>query len=73
MITKALIFAHYKQNLKTIMETNSSKYVSSGVFFQLSKDRLLHLIIFFSQNLNSAKCNYKIYDKKLLAIIWCFK
>ena len=41
MVTKVPIIAHYKQGLKTIVETNFSDYVSSGVFFQLGKGRLL--------------------------------
>ena len=72
-ITKAPILAHYKQGLKTIVETDSSDYVSSGVLFQLGEHELLHLIAFFSKNLNPAKCNYEIYDKELLAIIRCFE
>ena len=73
MVTEAPILAHYKQGLRTIVETDSSDYVSSGVFFQLGKDGLLHPVAFFSKNPNPAECNYKIYDKELLAIIWCFK
>ena len=69
MVTKAPILAYYKQGVKTIVETNSSDYVSSGVFSQLGNDELLHPIAFFSKNLNPAKCNYKSYDKELLAII----
>ncbi len=73
MVTAAPILAHYKQVLKTIVETDSSDNVSSRVFSQLGEDGLLHPIAFFSKNLNSAKCNYKIYDKELLAIIQCFE
>ena len=73
MVTKAPIPAYYKQGVKTIMETNSSDYVSSGVFSQLGNDELLYLIAFFSNNLNPAECNYKIYDKELLPIIRCFE
>lgn len=61
------IFAYYKQGLEIIVEVNNI------FFLQLNKDELLHLIIFFSKNLNSSKCNYKIYNKELLAIIQCFK
>ena len=65
MVTKAPILAHYKQGVKTIVETNSSNYVGSGGFSQLDDDGLLHLVTFFLKNLNSAKCNYEIYNKKL--------
>jgi hypothetical protein len=30
-------------------------------------------VVFYSKNMVSAECNYKIYDKKLLAIIRCLK
>ena len=73
MITGVPILAHHEQSFKTIVKTNSANYLSSGVFFQLGKDRLLYPVVFFSKNLNSAKYNYKIYDKELLAIIQCFK
>ena len=73
MVTKAPILAHYKQGVKTIVETDSSDYVSSGVLSQLGDDELLHPVAFFSKNLNPAECNYEIYDKELLAIIRCFK
>ena len=73
MVTEAPILAHYKQDLKTIVETDSSDYVSSRVFSQLGEDGLLHPVAFFSKNLNPAECNYEIYDKELLAIIRCFE
>ncbi len=73
MVTKALILTHYKQDVRIIVETDSSDYVSSGVLSQLDNDRLLHPVAFFSKNLNPAECNYKIYNKELLAIIRCFE
>ena len=51
------------------MKTEFFNYVNSGIFFELREDKLLYLIAFFSKNLNLAKYNYEIYDKKLLAII----
>ena len=73
MVTKALILAHYKQDLKAIVEIDSFDYVSSGILSQLRENGLLHPVAFFSKNLNPAKCNYEINDKELLAIIQCFK
>ena len=51
------------------MKSDFFDYISSRIFFQLRENGLLYLIAFFSKNLNPAKYNYKIYDKKLLAII----
>ena len=69
MIIEAPILAHYKYDLKTIVDTDYSDYMSNRVIFQLGKNRLLYSVVFFSKNLNRAKYNSKIYDKKLLAII----
>lgn len=69
MVTKALLFAHYKQGFKIIVETDSSNYISSRAFSQLGEDRLLHPVALFSKNLNPVECNYEIYNKELLAII----
>ena len=55
------------------MEIDLSNYVSNRVFSQLNDDELLQFIAFFSKNLNPVKCNYEIYNKKLLVIIRCFK
>ena len=55
------------------METNLSDYVSAGVLSQKGEDRNLHLVVYFSERMISAECNYKIYNKELLAIIQCFK
>lgn len=73
MVSKAPILTHYKQGIKTIVETDLSDYISSKVLFQLSNDELLHPVTFFFESFNLANCNYEIYDKKLLAIIRCFE
>ena len=73
MIIKVLIFTHYKQSVRTIMKTNTSNYINNSVFFQIVDDKLLYLIAFFSKNFNFAEYNYKIYHKKLLAIMRCFE
>ena len=73
IVIKAPIFAHYKQGVISIVETDLSDYVSSGDLFQLGDDGLLYFIAFLSKNLNPAECNYEIYDKELLAIIRYFE
>lgn len=55
------------------MKIDFFDYLNNGVFFQLGKNGLLYLIMFFLKNLNPTKCNYEIYDKKLLVIIQRFK
>lgn len=55
------------------MKTDLFEYINCEVLFQLDKKRLLHFIAFFSKNLNPIRYNYKIYNKKLFAIICCFE
>lgn len=68
-----IVMTHYKQILRTIVETDSYDNISSRVFSSLDKDELLYIVAFFPKNLNSAECNYEIYDKELLAIIRYFE
>lgn len=69
MITEVPILPHYKQGVKKFIKIDLSNYVCSKVFFQIGNDRLHNYFTFFTQNLNLIKCNYKIYDKELLALI----
>ncbi len=72
-MTEASILRHFDQNKKTILETNSFNYVNDDILSQYDDEETLHSMIYYSKNLSLAKCNYKIYDKKLLAIIRVFK
>lgn len=40
---------------------------------QYDKFEILQLIAFYSKRYNSAKCNYEIYDKELMAIVCAFE
>ena len=57
----------------SIIEANSSNYITKGILSQYNKDGVLYPVIYFSKRLNLAKYNYKIYNKELLAIIRYFK
>ena len=50
-----------------------SDYVSAGVLLQEDDNGILHLVAYFSKQIILVECNYKIYDKELLAIIQYFK
>ena len=71
--TTALILAHFNYKGECIVETDASDDVSAGVLSQYSDDRKLHPVAFFSQKHSPRDINYKIYDKKLLAIIKAFE
>ncbi len=70
---KTSILRHFDQTHKTILEINSFNYINDEVLFQYDDEEVLHSIIFYSKNMSSAECNYKIYDKELLVIIWAFE
>jgi hypothetical protein len=45
----------------------------AGVLLQYNNKGVLHPITFYSKKITLAKCNYKIYNKELLVIIYCLK
>ncbi len=70
---KTSILRHFDQTRETILEIDSFNYVNDEVFFQYDDEEVLHSIVFYNKNMFSAECNYKIYDKELLIIIWAFE
>ncbi len=72
-MTEAFILRHFDQNRKTILETDLFNYVNENILSQYDDEETLHSMIYYSKNLSLAECNYKIYNKKLLAIIRVFK
>ena len=57
----------------SVIKADLSDYVTEGILSQYNKDGVLYSVIYFLKRLNPAKCNYKIYNKELLAIIRYFK
>ena len=64
---------HFDFDKDVIVETDASDYVSTGVLSQYGEDGILHPVAFFSTKHSPAKCNYKIYDKELMAIVRAFE
>ena len=71
--TSDVILRYYNLNLKIVVKTDASDYVSEGILSQYNKNGVLHPIAYFSKKHNPAECNYEIYDKELMAIICTFK
>ena len=44
-------------------------YITEGVLFMECEDRRWRLIAFLSKSLNKTERNYKIHNKKMLAVI----
>ena len=72
LIYTAPVLALYDPNKKYIIKTNMSDNVSAEVFSQLNNNGILCLVTFFSKKHSPAECNYKIYDKELLAVVLAF-
>ncbi len=69
----AMCDAHQRE---THIEVDVSGYATGGVLAQLQDDGKWHPIVYHSESMSDVECNYKIYDKEMLAMIrtleaWC--
>ena len=67
------ILIHFDFDKKTWIEIDVSNYVVIAILSQKKKNDQLHFVAFMSKKMSLAKCNYEIYDKKLLIIIKTFE
>ena len=51
------------------MEVDALDYATGGVLSMKCEDRRWRPVMFLSKSLNETERNYKIYDKKILAVI----
>ena len=63
---------HFDTGKECTVETDASDYVSGAVFFLPDHEGILRPVAFMSQWHLPAECNYKLYDKKLMAIVCAF-
>ena len=69
----ASILEHYYPDRESILETDASDGVVSGILTQKQKDDLWQLVAYYSKTMQPAECNYVIHDKELLAIVRAFE
>ena len=55
------------------MKIDFSNYVNAKILFQYDDEKVLHFVVFYNWNIIFIKCNYEIYEKKLLIIIRCLE
>ena len=67
--TSTPVLAYYNYTKKTVVEIDTLNWVSGRVLFQYNNNDKLRPVTFFSTKHSVLECNYKIYDKELLAII----
>jgi len=70
--TTAPILLHCYPGRRTVVETDTGDFALGSLLSQY-QGRRLHPVAFHSRKLNSAKTNYEIHDKELLAIMEAFK
>ena len=69
----APILQHFDLEKECVVETDTSDYVSGAVLSQPDYEQVLHPVAFLLYHHLLAECNYKIYDKELLAIVCAFE
>jgi len=55
------------------VKVDTSDYLTEGVLLVKGENRRWRPVAFISKLLNDMERNYKIYDKKMLAVIRCLK
>lgn len=70
---EAPILRLFDSSKQCFVESTLSDYVNAGVLSQMDDDNVLHSVAYLSRKMAPAKCNYEIYNKELLVIIWYFE
>jgi len=71
--TTAFMLIHFDFDKEIVVETDASDIASASILSQPGSDGLLHPIAFFSKKYTPAECNYNIYAKELMAVVWAFE
>jgi len=56
-----------------VIEINALNYVFEDNLFQYNENEILHSVTYFLKKHNSVECNYEIYNKELMIIVYAFK
>ena len=67
------MLALYNPDKEYIIEIDISDYISANMFSQSDNNGILYPVAFFSKKHSPAECNYKIYNKELLAVVLAFE
>jgi len=72
MFISVLILVLFNHTCTTVIKTDFSDWCIDETLLQLMND-VWRLYVYYSKKNASAECNYEIYDKEMLIIIWCLK
>ena len=67
--TKELVLVVLNSDKKMRIEVDTSDYATEEVLYMKCEDGRQQPVAFLSKSLNKTNRNYKIYDKKILAVI----
>jgi len=73
VFTFKIILHYYNSDHKIVIEINALNYVFKNNLSQYDENEILHSVTYFSKKHNLVKCNYKIYNKELMIIVYAFK
>ena len=68
-LISSLIFYYYNLDFKLMLKINAFNGVVVGILLQLYLNSEWYPIAFFLKTMDPAECNYKVYNKEILAII----
>ena len=68
---KAPILRHYDPNRPALVETDALDFAIAGILSRKFEDRKLHPASFNSRKLSPTEFNYDVYDKEMLAVVYC--
>jgi len=72
MFISVLILVLFDHTCTIMIKTDFSDWCIDETLLQLMNN-VWKLYAYYSKKNTSAKCNYEIYDKEMLIIIWCLK
>ena len=70
---KELILKIYRLELLIRVKIDLLNFVLGAYIVQKYKDKIQHLVVYYSRKLTPLKLNYNIYNKELLAIVAVLK
>jgi len=73
VFTFKIILHHYNLDHKIVIEIDALNYMFKNILFQYDENEILHSVAYFLKKHNSAECNYEIYNKELMIIVYTFK
>ena len=52
---------------------NTSDLITDEILSQYNEKGVLHSVTFYNKSIIPVECNYYIYNKELIVIIYCFE